>query len=317
MTKHNAKSDQSSQANNPRKPTVKSAPKIGAKANTRRTTKHPTNESSPGIDARNRPLSDWREQLLEQLRRLIHEAVPDIVEECKWVKPSNPSGVPVWSHAGIICTGESYKQFVKLTFARGAALPDPHKLFNSSLQGNTRRAIDIREGDVINAEAFKDLIRGAAQLNQQYKHTRAKAAPSAKSPSKTPKLLSGDNPQIAKGYGDAPVQAYIAAIPGWKQVIGQRLDELITRAIPHVNKAVKWNSPFYGIEGQGWFLSFHCFTKYMKVAFFQGALLKPLPPGESKQKKIRYLDVHEADQLDERQFTDWVKQASQLPGERI
>ncbi len=132
-----------------------------------------------------------------------------------------------------------------------------------------------------------------------------------------PVLLSGGNPQIAKAYGDAPVQAYIAAMPGWKRDVGCRLDALITRTVPGVGKAVKWNSPFYGIEEQVWFLSFHCFTKYIKVAFFRGASLHPLPPGESKQRHVRYLDIHEDDQLDEAQFASWVKQASQLPGERM
>ena len=129
--------------------------------------------------------------------------------------------------------------------------------------------------------------------------------------------LSGGNPQIAKGYGDAPVQAYIAAMPGWKSDVGRRLDALIVRTVPGVHKAVKWNSPFYGIEGEGWFLSYHCFTKYVKVAFFRGTSLRPVPPGESKHKEVRYLDIHEDDQLDEAQFAAWVKQASQLPGERM
>jgi hypothetical protein len=129
-------------------------------------------------------------------------------------------------------------------------------------------------------------------------------------------LLSGGNPQIAKGYGDAPVQAYIAAMPGWKREVGRRLDALIERAVPGVRKAVKWNSPFYGIEDQVWFLSFHCFTKYVKVTFFRGASLRPIPPGESKHKDVRYLDIHE-DQLDEAQFAAWVKQAAALPGERM
>lgn len=132
-----------------------------------------------------------------------------------------------------------------------------------------------------------------------------------------PVLLSGGNPQIAKGYGDAPVQAYLEAMPGWKREVGRRLDEIIVRAVPDVTKAVKWNSPFYGIEGQGWFLGVHCFTKYIKVAFFRGKSLRPLPPGESKQKEVRYLDIHEDDQLDEAQLAAWVKQASQLPGERM
>jgi hypothetical protein len=145
-----------------------------------------------------------------------------------------------------------------------------------------------------------------------------KTAPTAQSRNAAkPKLLSGGNPQIAKADGDAPVQAYIAAMPGWKRDLGRRLDALIVRAVPGVRKAVKWNTPFYGVEGQGWFLGFHCFTKYVKVAFFRGASLRPLPPGESKQKEVRYLDIHEDDQLDEAQLAAWVKQASQLPGERM
>ena len=140
---------------------------------------------------------------------------------------------------------------------------------------------------------------------------------SSASEAKPVKLLSGGNPQIAKAYGDAPVQAYIAAMPGWKRDIGRRLDSIIARTVPDAYKAVKWNSPFYGIEGQGWFLGIHCFAKYVKVAFFRGASLRPLPPGESKQKEVRYLDIHKDDVLDETQFASWVKQASQLPGERM
>jgi hypothetical protein len=147
------------------------------------------------------------------------------------------------------------------------------------------------------------------------------AAPKSQSrkAAKPVKLLSGGNPQIAKGYGDAPVQAYIAAMPGWKRDLGSRLDALITRTVPGVRKAVKWNSPFYGVadENQGWFLSFHCFAKYVKVGFFRGASLRPVPPGESKHKEVRYLDIHEDDKLDESQFAAWVKQASKLPGERL
>ncbi|WP_288142954.1 DUF1801 domain-containing protein [Mesorhizobium sp.] len=131
-----------------------------------------------------------------------------------------------------------------------------------------------------------------------------------------PALLAGGNPQIAKAEGDAPVQAYIAAMPGWKSDIGRRLDAIIMRTVPGVHKAVKWNSPFYGIAGQGWFLSFHVFTRYVKVTFFRGTSLRPVPPGESKHKDVRYLDIYE-DQLDEAQFAAWVKQASQLPGERM
>jgi hypothetical protein len=129
-----------------------------------------------------------------------------------------------------------------------------------------------------------------------------------------PVLLAGGNPQIAKGEGDAPVQAYIAAMPGWKSDVGRRLDALILRAVPGVRKAVKWNSPFYGVEGQGWFLSFHTFTNYVKVAFFRGTSLRPVPPGESKHKEVRYLDIHEDHQLDEKQLTAWIQQAAAIPG---
>ena len=130
-------------------------------------------------------------------------------------------------------------------------------------------------------------------------------------------LLSSGNPQIAKADGNAPVQAYIAAMPGWKSDIGRRLDALIVGAVPDVYKAIKWNSPLYGIEGQGWFLGLHVFAKYIKVAFFRGTSLRPVPPGESKQKEVRYLNIFEDDQLDEAQFAAWVMQASQLPGERM
>jgi hypothetical protein len=129
-----------------------------------------------------------------------------------------------------------------------------------------------------------------------------------------PALLSGGNPQIAKADGNAPVQKYIAAMPGWKRDVGRKLDALVTRAVPGVRKAVKWNSPFYGMEGQGWFLSFHCFTRYVKVTFFNGGSLKPLPPGASKHKTVRYLDIHQDEKIDEAQLRAWVKQASRLPG---
>ncbi|MBA4191873.1 MAG: histidine kinase [Planctomycetaceae bacterium] len=129
-----------------------------------------------------------------------------------------------------------------------------------------------------------------------------------------PKLLSGGNPQIAKADGDSPVQAYIAAMPGWKRDAGRRLDALIVRTVPNVRKAVRWNSPFYGIEGQGWFLGIHCLTKYVKVAFFRGESLRPVPPGESKQKDVRYFHIHENDPIDEELVASWIRQAAELPG---
>ena len=153
--------------------------------------------------------------------------------------------------------------------------------------------------------------------------TKQPAKPAKKAAKKTvkqaakPVLLSGGNPQIPKGEGDAPVQAYLRAMPGWKRTIGRRLDELIVQTVPDVHKAVKWNSPFYGLEGEGWFLNFHCFDKYVKVTFFRGTSLKPVPPGESKTPDTRYLDIREDEPLDEKQFKAWVKQASRLPLEKI
>jgi hypothetical protein len=134
-----------------------------------------------------------------------------------------------------------------------------------------------------------------------------------------PVLLSGGNPQIPKGEGDAPVQAYLAAMPGWKQDVGRSLDGLITRTVPGVRKAVKWNTPFYGAPDgdRTWFLAFHCMTKYVKVAFFRGTALDPVPPVASKQAAVRYLHIHEGEVLDEARFADWVRQASSLPGERL
>jgi len=152
-----------------------------------------------------------------------------------------------------------------------------------------------------------------ARTTKTTQPSKKKTASKATKP-KPVKLLSGGNPQIAKADGDGPVQAYIAAMPVWKREVGEWLDAAITRALPKVRKAVKWNSPFYGVEGKGWFLSFHVYTKFVKVAFFKGAALRPLPPGESKQKQVRYLDIREGDILDEKQMTKWVKQAAVLTG---
>lgn len=232
---------------------------------------------------------------MARMRALILEADPEMTEEWKWM------GTPVWSHNGNVCTGETYKSVVKLTFAKGASLPDPAGLFNSSLEGNTRRAIDIREGETVDARAFKALIKAAVAANG--------------SSGKKVVLLSGGNPQIAKADGDAPVQAYIAAMPGWKSDLGKRLDELIVRIVPGVRKAVKWNSPFYGVGGQGWFLSFHVLTRYVKVTFFAGMSLDPLPPGGTERSgEARWIDIYERDGLDEAQMAKWVKQAAALPG---
>ena len=265
------------------------------------------------------PQDDWRVETLNEVRRLIGEADPEIVEERKWKKPTNPLGVPVWSHGGIVCTGEIYKQVVKLTFARGASLEDPHRLFNASLDGNVRRAIDLREGEKLKPKAFKALIKSAVAANLRSATSKSKPAPKnatngavKRDTAKPVKRLAGGNPQIAKADGNVPVQAYIDAMPGWKQDVGKRLDALIVRMVPHVKKAVKWNSPFYGVEGQGWFLSFHVFTRYVKVTFFNGTSLHPVPPGGTS-KEARWIDIHE-DDFDESQLAAWVKQSAKLPG---
>lgn len=264
--------------------------------------------SPPGnVGARIQEIGGWRGDLLATVRRLIKDAAPDATEDIKWRKPANPGGVPVWEQNGLICTGEVYKDKVKITFAQGAALADPKGLFNASLDAGTRRAIDLAEGDKLNEAAFKSLIKAAAA------HNRSKAV-KAKGKTEKPVLLTGGNPQIAKGEGDGPVQAYIAAMPGWKQDVGKRLDALIVKAVPGAQKAVKWNSPFYGVEGQGWFVTFHVLTRYVKVTFFKGVSLNPMPPGfTEKSGESRWIDLYEG-KFDEAQLTKWMKQAAKLPG---
>ncbi len=321
MTKQKAKG--ASRASKPGKSATrsKSPPTAGAKAKPAAQAKRATGKPAARlIDQPIRDRGEWRGETLARMRALILEADPEMIEERKWRKPSNAmAGIPVWSHDGIVCTGETYTKVVKLTFARGASIPDPARLFNSSLEGNTRRAIDIHEGEKVDAGAFKALVKAAVAQNRPPAN---KAKPSAREarPIKGRKgkkvavvRLSGGNPQIAKADGDAPVQAYIAAMPGWKRDLGKRLDALIVRNVPNVRKAVKWNSPFYGIEGQGWFLSFHVFTRYVKVTFFRGTSLRPVPPGGTG-KDARWIDIHEGDQLDEAQMATWVKQAAALPG---
>jgi len=158
-------------------------------------------------------------------------------------------------------------------------------------------------GDVPLKQLWSEDVAGKTTMKGATKKKAAK-----------PTLLAGGNPQIAKADGDAPVQAYIAAMPGWKRDVGRRLDALIVRTVPGVRKAVKWNSPFYGVDGQGWFLSVHTFTNYVKVTFFRGTSLHPIPPGESKHKEVRYVDIRQNDQFDEAQMTMWIRQAAALPG---
>lgn len=285
----------------------KATPNIKKSSNSSKTTTT-THAASELIDARIAELNDWRGETLARVRKLIQQADSEVIEEWKW------RGVPVWSHAGIICTGETYKEAVKLTFAQGASLEDPSQQFNSSLEGNTRRAIDYREGDIVDAKALKALIRAAVALNTSKQSAKGKKKTSTKRSETKPTLLSGGNPQIAKADGDAPVQAYIAAMPGWKGDVGRRLDALIQRTVPGVCKAVKWNTPFYGVDGQGWFVGFHCVTKYVKVSFFRGTALLPVPPVASKQPEVRYFHIHEDDEIDEELIASWILQASKLPG---
>lgn len=167
------------------------------------------------------------------------------------------------------------------------------------------------------ASATKKSAAKTAKSAKPRMHAKKPVKASAPAKAGEVKLLSGGNPQIAKGYGDAPIKAYIAAMPGWKSEVGRKLDALIERTVPGVAKAVKWNSPFYGIAEGNWFLGVHCYNKYIKVAFFKGASLRPLPPGTSKQAAVRYLDIRENDPLDEAQLADWIKQASELPGEKM
>ena len=291
-------------ASRPRTPVAKPKPRrVARAAHSGAKTVAPASgkKASQLIDQRIRDLAGWRGETLARMRALILEAAPGMTEEWKW------RGTPVWSHQGIVCTGEAYANVVKLTFARGAGISDPSRLFNASLEGNTRRAIDIHEGESVDAGAFQSLVKTAVARNDPPAKARAKGKPV--------RLLSGGNPQIEKADGDAPVEAYIAAMPGWKRDRGTRIDALIARTVPHVRKAVKWNSPFYGLEGQGWFLSLHVFTRYVKVTFFRGTSLRPVPPGGTpKSKDTRWIDVHEDDRLDEAQLASWVKQAAALPG---
>ena len=266
---------------------------------------------------------DWRGDRLAEIRKLIREVDPQVVEDWKWM------GTPCWSHDGMYVIANPHKDKVKLTFFHGAQLPDPKKLFNAGLGGGKWRAIDIREGDKVDRSALKALLRAAVKYNATHEVPKSKGSrksmpkkKSAKTAKKAaprraagkPKLLSGGNPQVAMGDGDVPVQAYIAAVPGWKRDAARRLDALSVRTVPAVQKAVKWTSPFYGTAGLGWFLAFHCMTKYIKVNFFRGASLNPLPPVASKDKNTRYVHIVEDEPFDEAQLESWIRQAAAQPG---
>ena len=250
--------------------------------------------ASRKIDEKIAELGDWRGERLGEIRTLIHEADPEAVEEWKWMNSA------VWSHDGVVAAAKATKSKVRLTFAHGASLPDPGKLFNANLDAETMRTIDILEGDAIGGAALQALVREAVAYN-------------ASQDGAAPVLLSGGNPQIPKGDGDAPVQAYIAAMPGWKREIGRRLDALIERNVPDVRKAVRWNSPLYGVEGIGFFMNYHVFTRHVRVTFFRGVALEPAPPGKLKDPNSRHIDIHEGE-LNEEQMAAWVRQAAALPG---
>ena len=250
--------------------------------------------ASRKIDEKIAELGDWRGERLSEVRRLILEADPEAAEEWKWQNSA------VWSHDGVVAVAKATKAKVRLTFAQGASLPDPGKLFNASLDADTMRTIEILEGDAIDALALQALVHEAVAYN-------------GRQDGAAPVLLSGGNPQIAKGDGDAPVQAYIAAMPGWKSDVGRRLDALIERTVPGVRKAVRWNSPFYGVEGMGFFLNVHVFTRYVRVTFFRGIALEPALPGKMKDPDARHVDIHEGE-LDEARMAAWVRQAAAIPG---
>ena len=248
---------------------------------------------------------------LEKLRKIIKSVAPKAEEYISYgLAAFRLNGKPLVA----IGASANHCAFYPMDNTTVAAHKDELKGYETS-----KGTIRFKADKPLHATLVRKLVKARIADNMKSKSTSkagAKGNPGTRA-AKPVKLLSGGNPQIAKGYGDAPVQAYIAAMPGWKSDVWRRLDALIERTVPDVRKAVKWNSPFYGIEDHVWFLGIHVFAKYIKVAFFRGASLRPLPPGESKQKEVRYLDIHEDDPLDEAQFADWVKQASQLPGERM
>ena len=259
--------------------------------------------ASERIDARLAELDDWRGVRLAEFRQLIHEAEPDVAEEWKW------RGSPVWEYNGILLVGDAFKNKVKLTFHSGAMLRDAGKVFNAGFDGNKWRTIDSFEGDEIDKTGFKKLVREAVSYNTKQRLAKSKGG----LVDGKPVLLSGGNPQIPKSEGDGPVQAYIAAIPRWKSDLARRLDEIIVANVPDVRKAMRWNSPFYGVESRGWFVSYHVFSRYVKVTFLNGASLVPVPSGGGKDPDARWVDVYEGE-LNEEQMTEWVRQSAGLPG---
>jgi hypothetical protein len=259
------------------------------------------------IDGRIKELDDWRGALLARLRAIITSVGAGVVEEWKW-------GVPVWSCDGIITTGEVYKQVVKLTFAKGASLPDPAKLFNSSREGATRRAIDFRAGEKVNEKALKALVRAAMAHNAGGKKpAAAKVAKPKATKAKAPAVKARKPVSLPKSVGEAGVKAFIASMEPWQAALVKRVNAIVDKQVPGVIKAVKWHCPFYGIEGKGWFLSFAAFQFHVKFTFFKGKQLKPVPPAGTG-KEARSIDIRQSDTFDEKQMTAWIKQAAAIPG---
>lgn len=261
------------------------------------------------IDARIESLDDWRGRTLSRLRALIKQADPDVVEEWKW-------GVPVWSHDGLICTGEAYKSHVKLTFAKGASLEDPTGLFNSSLEGNVRRAIDLHQGDRMDGKAFKALIRAAVVLNR----SRPRAAAKPRKPGTARKAP-------AEAEGHAAIEDWITHWT-WKKgsaggvndemrPIVRRVDELIRETIPGLQYAIKWRNPFYGLPDKGWIISIAPYTAHVSIAFYGGADFDPPPPhdpGTPSVERARYVRVKTLQEAQGSTMRRWIKQAGRVRG---
>ncbi len=252
-----------------------------------------TNENIASFD-------DWRGPILAEIRDLVWEADPEVVEDSK------PMGCPTWSHTGIFAVSTASDDQVRISFANGSKLSDPENLLKYTPKGDTWWAIELNEGDEIDDHAFKELVQRAVTYNIKNKPSYIKEAAG-------PILLSGGNPQIPKGDGDAPVQAYIALMPEWKRELGCRIDDLIEQIVPNVQKAMRWNSPFYGVKAKGWFLSYHVFDKYLKVTFLNGASLNPIPSGGGKDPDSRWINIIE-NEFDTAQMSDWVRQSAAMPG---
>jgi hypothetical protein len=275
---------------------------------TSKTSKTTKGESpSKLIDARIEALGDWRGKTLSRARALIKQADPEVVEEWKW-------GVPVWSHDGLICTGETYKSAVKLTFAKGASLKDPSGLFNSSLGGNTRRAIDLHEGDKIDAGAFRTLIRAAVILNW----SGVKATSKPRKPGTANK---------AAADGHAAIEDWIKRWTSKKGSAGgadeemrrivQRVDDLVRRTIPGLHYAIKWRNPFYGLPEQGWIIAVAPYTSHVTVTFFGGADFDPPPPhdpGTPTVERARYVRLKTLAEAQGPMMRKWIERAGRVPG---